>query len=63
LRFVDAGKLPDLIIGLVAATLALSGVFFLLYLCRRFLEKDHEKHAQPDSAPTASGAAKLTDKP
>ena len=48
LRFVPAGNLLDLAVGLILATIALSLVGFLLWQVKRFLDLDSQ---QADAAP------------
>jgi hypothetical protein len=43
LRYVPKEKLPDITIGLVAAVLVLSGVGFLLWRVKRFLDWDEKQ--------------------
>jgi FtsH-binding integral membrane protein len=46
LRFVPAGNLHDLIIGLILAACALSIVGFLLWRVKRFLDKDSQQSGE-----------------
>jgi hypothetical protein len=58
LRFVPAGNLLDLIIGLILATCALSLVGFLLWQVKRFLDTDSQQAdagAEPPSPSDKSG--------
>ncbi|EEF58399.1 hypothetical protein [Pedosphaera parvula] len=43
LRYVPREKLPDILIGLLAAVLALSAIGFLLWRVKRFLDRDSNR--------------------
>lgn len=45
LRFVSSHEFPNLVKGLVAAALALSGGAFLLFRCKRFFDADERRAA------------------
>jgi hypothetical protein len=56
LRFVPAGNLHDLIIGLILAACALSIVGFLLWRVKRFLDTDSKQtDAETEQPPSSAG--------
>jgi hypothetical protein len=50
LRFVSSHEFPNLVKGLIAATLALSGGAFLLFRCKRFFDADERRTGAADAA-------------
>lgn len=49
LRFVSSHEFPNLVKGLIAAALALSGGAILLFKCKRFFDADERRTAANDA--------------